>query len=220
MGRVCRDDMSVSRAFVATCRRTFPMGEGDRRRRRRWRGVSVGVLSSEADSPPPSFAWFPSPLRGGLGESSTSSRRRREAHWPQMQNGSRCCHRPPLVPGPNCRAGEGLASFLGGSNAIGASSSGVRGSGRGLATSVGSLRTPVRRTCRLSVSGSFGRSLRFRRTDEEIGIGFRLTLLPRPSLPSLQWPATPKGHRPPPRWSRLRAFFPEGKSALPREGPQ
>jgi hypothetical protein len=81
---------------------------------------------------------------------------------PGKQNGSRCRHRPPLVPGPNCRAGEGLASFLGGSNAFGASSSGIRGSGRGLATPVGSLRASAGRTRHLPVCGSFGRSFRFR----------------------------------------------------------
>jgi hypothetical protein len=70
---------------------------------------------------------------------------------PQNQNGSRCRHRPPLVPGPNCRAGEGLASFPSGLNSIGASSLGVRGSGRGLATPVGSQRAVFRRTWHLPV---------------------------------------------------------------------
>ena len=78
--------------------------EGDRRLRRLKR------------RPPPSaLRAATSPSRGGSGR-----------HGPQKQNGSRCCHRPPLVPGPNCRAGEGLASFQGGLNSMGASSLGVR----------------------------------------------------------------------------------------------
>ena len=135
---------------------------------------------------------------------------------PRNQNGSRCCHRPPLVPGPNCRAGEGLASFPSGLNSIGASSLGVRGSGRGLATPVGSHEqfSGEPGTCPFCVS--FGRSLRSRWSFEESGIGLRLTLLPRWSFHRAGCLRS-EDRRPRPRWSRFRTFFPCGKSVPHRE---
>ena len=153
----------------------------------------------------------PSPAGGGMAG-------RRAPRRPQKQNGSRRCRRPPLVPGPNCRAGEGLASFLGGSNAIGASSSGVRGSGRGLATSVGSLRMIARRTCRSSVCGSFGRSLRFRMISRR-----KWDRLAPHASSSIDRSIAPVACDPKiadrgPRWPRLGAFLPCGRSAPHRGG--
>jgi hypothetical protein len=53
----------------------------------------------------------------GTADAQKSLRERRPvaARCARKQNGSWCRHQPPLVPGPNCRAGEGLASSLGGS---------------------------------------------------------------------------------------------------------
>ena len=104
-------------------------------------------------------------------------------------------------------------------NSLGASSSGIRGSGRGLATSVGSLRTPDRRTCRSSVCGSFGRSLRFRWSFEEIGIGLRLTLLLRWSIHRFGGLRS-EDRCPLPRWPRFRTFLPCGRSVPHREMSQ
>jgi hypothetical protein len=100
---------------------------------------------------------------------------------PQKQNGSWCRHQPPLVPGPNCRAGEGLASFLGGS-----------GLSRRSKLRRGPCRVPaeVLRPRSVPFRGSFGRSLRFRWTLEESGIGLRLTLLLRRPAPPLRWLAS------------------------------
>ena len=207
MGRVCRDNMSAGRAFVATCRN---------RRVARSSGPGLDCRGQSNPTTPRTGNGESFGLSDGGGRAAAGSWARRAPA--QKQNGSRCCHRPPLVPGPNCRAGEGLASFLGGSNAFGASSSGVRGSGRGLATSVGSLRIPVRRTCRLSVCGSFGRSLRSRRAFEESGIGLRLTLLPRWSFHRAGCLRS-EDRRPRPRWSRFRTFFPCGRSVPHRERP-
>jgi hypothetical protein len=56
-------------------------------------------------------------------------------------------------------------------------------------------------------------------TYEEIGIGLRLTLLPRQSFHRFGGLRS-EDRRPLPRWSRFRAFFPCGKSTPHREGPQ
>lgn len=136
----------------------------------------------------------------------------------------------PTCPGSDYRAGEGLASFLGG---LGVPSRRTPMLARRVPAEVlrprsVPYRVPSRRTWRVPdpgshqselwqvpVRSSFARRLRFRRTSEESGIGLRLTLLPR--LPFHRFRGLrPEGHCPLRRWPKVRNFLPlpEVRSSL------
>jgi hypothetical protein len=138
------------------------------------------------------------PANGARLHGAPKTRRRWKQDGGPKQNGSWCCHQPPLVPGPNCRAGEGLASFLGGS-----------GLSRRSKLRRGPCRVPaeVSRPRSVPFRGPFGRSLRFRWTLEESGIGLRLTLLLRRPAPLHRWPA-PRRTPPASAVAAFRNFLP------------
>jgi hypothetical protein len=199
----------IAADFVATCRkRSFCRGRPAGNAQRPWR-QRLGSRPRPRRMPVSASAPFRQQKRPG--RAAQASR-----HLAQKQNGSWCCHQPPLVPGPNAApvrawrlswAGRVPAEVLRPRSVPNRNPEGIRSG------------SPTRRTSPVSLSRSVSPkapvSLDLRRNWDR----------PKPhTSPSKTHHRfrglRPEGHRPLPRWSRFGTFFRRRKSAPRRERPQ